>query len=85
MNHRLATLEITSPGRWPSFLAALAIASLPLLAHETRARGSAPPPAPPQLLVAHRLRLESLVPQPTPLGTLDTQINSRGVLLLPTR
>ena len=42
MNHRLATLEITSPGRWPSFLAALAIACLPLLAHETRAHGSAP-------------------------------------------
>jgi hypothetical protein len=85
MNHRLATLEITSPGRWPSFLAALAIACLPLLAHETRAHGFAPPPAPPQLLVAHRLRLDFVAPQATMLGTLDTQINSRGGLLLPTR
>ena len=85
MNHRLATLEITSPGRWPSFLAALAIACLPLLAHETRAHGSAPAPAPPQLLVAHRLRLDFLAPQATLVGALDTQIDSRGVLLLPTR
>jgi hypothetical protein len=85
MNHRLATLEITSPGRWPSFLAALAVACLPLLAHETRAHGSAPSPAPPQLLVAHRLRLDSLPPRATLLGTLDTQINSRGGLLPPTR
>lgn len=46
MNHRLATLEIASPGRWPSFLAALAIACLPLLAHETRAHDHAPPSVP---------------------------------------
>jgi hypothetical protein len=39
----------------------------------------------PQLLVAHRLRQDFLAPQTTLLGTLDTQINSRGVLLLPTR
>ena len=44
MNHHLATLEITSPGPWTSFFAALAIACLPLLAHEARAHDSARPP-----------------------------------------
>jgi hypothetical protein len=42
MNHDLQTLEIASPGRWRSFLAAVAIACLPLLVHEARAHRSAP-------------------------------------------
>jgi hypothetical protein len=41
MNHDLRTLEIASPGRWRSFLAAVAIACLPLLVHEARAHRSA--------------------------------------------
>jgi hypothetical protein len=45
-HHHPRTLETASPGRWTSFLAALAVACLPPLAHEARAHASAPPAVP---------------------------------------